>query len=84
VERLLADPRVVLSAALVIDAGVNRGVGPAVVEANEASGARFSGCGPREVLEVLRGATIYSPHDLSAKIATDWPETSFPATRSLR
>jgi hypothetical protein len=57
-DRLLADPRVDLPAALVIDAGIIRGVGPAVVEANEASGAGFYGCDPRDVLEVLRGATI--------------------------
>ena len=58
VDRLLADARVDLPAALVIDAGVIRGVGPAVVEANEASGAGFYGCDPRDVLEVLRSATI--------------------------
>jgi hypothetical protein len=57
-DRLLADPRVDLPAALVIDVGVIRGVGPAVVEANEASGAGFYGCDPRDVLDVLRGATI--------------------------
>ena len=56
VDRLLADLRVDLTAALVIDAGVIRGVGPAVVEANEASGAGFYGCDPRDVLEVLRAA----------------------------
>jgi hypothetical protein len=59
VDRLLADPRVDLPAALVIDAGVIRGVGPAVVEANEASGAGFYSCDPRDVLEVLRAATIH-------------------------
>jgi hypothetical protein len=58
VDRLLTDPRAVLPAALVIDAGVIRGVGPAVVEANEASGAGIYGCDPREVLDVLRAATI--------------------------
>jgi hypothetical protein len=47
-----------LPAALVIDAGVIRGVGPAVVEANEASGSGFYGCDPRDVLEVLRGAIL--------------------------
>jgi hypothetical protein len=40
---------------------VIRGVGPAVVEANEASGAGFYGCDPRDVLEVLRSATIARP-----------------------
>jgi hypothetical protein len=57
VDRLLADPRVELPAAVVLDAGVIRGVGPAVVEANEASGAGIYGCDPRDVLEVLRAAT---------------------------
>jgi len=36
-DRLFADPRVNLPAALVIDAGVIWDVGPAVVEANQAS-----------------------------------------------
>jgi hypothetical protein len=58
VDRLLADPRVDVPTALVIDAGVIRGVGPAVVEAHEASGAGIYGCDPRDVLEVLRAATI--------------------------
>ncbi len=57
VDRLLADPRVNFPAALVIDAGVIRGVGPALVEANEASGSGIYGCDPRDVLEVLRAAT---------------------------
>ena len=57
VDRLLADPRVILPAAVVLDAGVIRGVGPAVVEANEASGSGFYGCDPAGVLDVLRAAT---------------------------
>ncbi|MHB1559166.1 MAG: ATP-grasp domain-containing protein [Isosphaeraceae bacterium] len=57
VDRLLDDPRVDLPAALVLDAGVIRDVGPAVVEANTASGAGIYGCKPGDVLEVLRGAT---------------------------
>jgi hypothetical protein len=57
VDRLLADPAVDLTAAFVLDAGVIRGVGPAVVEANEASGAGIYGCDPRDVLDVLRAAT---------------------------
>ena len=57
-DRLLDDPRVDIPAALVLDAGVIRDVGPAVVEANTASGAGIYGCDPREVLEVLRAATI--------------------------
>lgn len=58
VDRLLDDPRVGLPAALVLDAGVIRDVGPAVVEANTASGAGIYGCDPGDVLEVLRGATV--------------------------
>ncbi len=58
VDRLLTDRRVDLPAALVIDAGVIRDVGPAVIEANEASGAGIYGCDPRDVLEVLRAATL--------------------------
>jgi hypothetical protein len=57
VDRLLADLAVDLPVAFVLDAGVIRGVGPAVVEANEASGAGIYGCDPREVLDVLRAAT---------------------------
>lgn len=58
VDRILADPRVELPAALVLDVGVIRGVGPAVVEANEASGSGVYGCDPQGVLEVLRAATM--------------------------
>ena len=58
VDRLLADRRVELPVALVIDAGVIRGVGPAVVEANEASGSGIYGSDPRDVLEALRAATL--------------------------
>jgi hypothetical protein len=58
VDRLLSDTWVELPAALVIDAGVIRGVGPAVVEANEASGSGLYGCDPRDVLEVLRAAIV--------------------------
>ena len=58
VDRLLDDPRVDLPVALVLDAGVIRDVGPAVVEAKTASGAGIYGCDPREVLEVLRAATV--------------------------
>ena len=61
VDRLLADTRVELPVALVLDAGVIRGAGPAVVEANEASGSGIYGCDPRDVLEVVRAATIADP-----------------------
>jgi hypothetical protein len=60
VDHLLADTSVVLPVALVLDAGVINGRGAAVVEANEASGAGIYGCDPRDVLEVLRAATIRS------------------------
>jgi hypothetical protein len=63
VERLLADPRVDLPAALVIDAGVMDGIGPAVVEANEASGSGIYSCDPRDVLDVLRAATTANGND---------------------
>ncbi|WP_165252604.1 ATP-grasp domain-containing protein [Paludisphaera soli] len=58
-DRLLADPRVDLPTAFVLDAGVIRGVGAAVVEANEASGSGIYGCDPVEVLDVLRAATFH-------------------------
>jgi hypothetical protein len=57
-DRLLADPDVALPAALVLDAGVIEDRGAAIVEANEAAGAGIYGCDPRDVLEVLRAATI--------------------------
>lgn len=60
VDRVLDDPRVDLPGALVIDAGVIHGVGPAIVEANVASGAGIYGCDPRDVLEVLRVAITKS------------------------
>ena len=50
-----------LPVALVLDAGVIKGRGPAVVEANEASGSGIYGCDPRDVLEVLRAATRRLP-----------------------
>jgi hypothetical protein len=61
VDRLLDDPRVDTPAALALDAGVIRGIGPAIVEANTASGAGIYGCDPRDVLDVLRAATIINP-----------------------
>jgi hypothetical protein len=60
VDRLLDDPAVALPVAFVLDAGVICGVGAAVVEANEASGAGIYGCDPRDVLEVLLAATVGS------------------------
>jgi hypothetical protein len=60
VDRLLADPVVDLPVAFMLDAGVIRGAGPAIVEANEASGAGIYGCDPQDVLEVSRAATRLS------------------------
>lgn len=54
-DRLLADPRAALPAAFVLDVGIIRGRGAAVVEANEAQASGIYGCDPSEVLEVLRG-----------------------------
>lgn len=58
VDRLLADSEAGLPVAFVLDAGVIRDVGAAVVEANQASGAGIYGCDPRDVLDVLRAATV--------------------------
>ncbi|WP_337175029.1 ATP-grasp domain-containing protein [Paludisphaera sp.] len=58
VDRLLADGSIDLPPAVVIDAGVIRGVGPAVVEANEVSGSGLYGCDPVEVLDVLRAGAV--------------------------
>ena len=56
VDRLLADNRVALPPAVVIDAGIIDGVGPAVVEANEAPASGLYGSDPGAVLNVLRAA----------------------------
>ncbi|XVJ59369.1 MAG: ATP-grasp domain-containing protein [Tepidisphaera sp.] len=55
-ESLLADPRIDLPQACVIDIGVIESRGWAVVEQNAAWGAGIYGCDPRRVLEVLRFA----------------------------
>jgi hypothetical protein len=54
VESLLADDRVDLARTAVLDVGVIRGRGWAVVEQNAAWGSGIYGCDPVEVLEVLR------------------------------
>jgi hypothetical protein len=64
VDRLLADATVDLPVAFVLDAGVIRDRGAAVVDANEASGAGIYDCDPREVVEVLRAATGREEHGL--------------------
>jgi hypothetical protein len=53
---LLADDRVALPKAAVIDVGVIRGRGWAVVEQNAVWGAGIYGCDPEQVLHVLRHA----------------------------
>jgi hypothetical protein len=58
--RLLADTRVELPRAAVVDAGIMRGVGWAVVEQNAAWGSGIYGCDPERVLEVLRHAVTKS------------------------
>ncbi len=60
VGRMLADPRVQLPRAVVLDIGVIRGRGWAAVELNSAWGAGIYGCDPVEVLEVLRHAAVPS------------------------
>lgn len=58
VETILADDRVEIPTATVIDVGVIRGRGWAVVEQNAAWGSGLYGCDPLKVLEVLRYATV--------------------------
>jgi hypothetical protein len=58
VETILADNRVEIPAATVIDLGVIRSSGWAVVEQNAAWGSGLYGCDPLQVLEVLRSATV--------------------------
>jgi hypothetical protein len=58
IENLLSDDRVEIPQATVIDIGVIRDRGWAVVEQNAAWGSGLYGCDPLMVLEVLRYATI--------------------------
>ena len=60
VDELLADPRVDLPRATVIDVGVIPGKGWAVVEQNAAWGSGIYGCDPEAVLDVLRFAVVRS------------------------
>jgi hypothetical protein len=57
---LLADARVDLPTATVVDVGLIRGRGWAVVEQNAAWGSGLYGCDPIEVLKVLRHAVLPS------------------------
>jgi hypothetical protein len=56
--KLSTDPRVELPRTAVVDVGVIRDRGWAVVEQNAAWGAGIYGCDPIEVLEVLRHAAV--------------------------
>jgi hypothetical protein len=58
VTTLLADERVKIPSAAVIDIGVIQGRGWAVVEQNAAWGAGLYGCDPVQVLEVLQHAVV--------------------------
>ncbi|NOK81950.1 MAG: DUF4343 domain-containing protein [Chloroflexi bacterium AL-W] len=60
VGKLLNDPRVELPRASVLDVGVIKDRGWAVVEQNSPWGAGIYGCDPAEVLEVLRYTSIPS------------------------
>ena len=55
---LLADNRVELEKTAVLDVGVIRGRGWAVIEQNAAWGSGLYGCDPAEVLEVLRYSAV--------------------------
>lgn len=51
--------------AVVLDVGIIRGVGPAVVEANEVCSSGIYGCDPAKVLEILRcGVRKKEAHDV--------------------
>jgi hypothetical protein len=58
VESVLADAEVGLPRTAVLDCGVIKGRGWAVVEQNAAWGAGIYGCDPEAVLEVLRRAAV--------------------------
>lgn len=58
VQTVLADDRVPLPRATVLDIGVIAGRGWAVVEQNAAWGSGIYGCDPEQVLEVLRHAAV--------------------------
>lgn len=58
IEMVLSDERVQIPSATVIDVGVIRGRGWAVIEQNAAWGAGLYGCDPAQALEVLRYAVV--------------------------
>jgi hypothetical protein len=56
--RVVADPRVALPPAVVVDVGRLRGGRWAVIEANSAWGAGIYGCDPDRVLDVVRRGLV--------------------------
>jgi hypothetical protein len=58
IQSILADDRVELPRTAVLDVGVIKGKGWAVIEQNSAWGSGIYGCDPTEVLEVLRYASV--------------------------
>jgi hypothetical protein len=68
VQTILADRRIDLPRAAVLDVGVIRGRGWAVIEQNAAWGSGIYGCDPAEVLEVLRHAALPVMHDAQRAI----------------
>jgi hypothetical protein len=59
-EKVLGDKRVTVPRAIVLDVGLIKDVGWAVVEANAAWGSGIYGCDPDEVLNVILHATVKS------------------------
>lgn len=60
-EQVLRDERVAAPPACVVDVGIIEGRGWSIVEANAAWGSGIYGCDPKQVLEVLRRASVKSP-----------------------
>lgn len=58
IQNILSDNRVEIPSATVIDVGVIKGRGWAVVEQNAAWGAGLYGCNPIQVLQVIRYAVV--------------------------
>jgi hypothetical protein len=67
-DALLADSRVKIPPAIVIDVGKIRDRGWAVIEANAAWAAGIYGCDPLQVLSVLEHACVHRAH-LTADLA---------------
>jgi hypothetical protein len=64
---VLQDPRASLPSAVVLDVGVIRGEGWAVVEANAAWGSGIYGCDPDQVLGVVQRACVSSGGSVSTR-----------------